>query len=394
MISKIPIIGSSLTFTDFCCAFKRGSDAKTESELADTLSEFCSGKEIFLLDSGAACLEVILSCLKEQNAKDEVIMPAYAPGILVDIVLKAGLKPVLCDVSFNTFNCDYDSLLRCISKKTLLVLVVHMFGMIMEGIEKLRLDLPRDIYIVEDCAQAMGSSVHNKKTGSFSETGFFSFGRGKNISLCAGGFIATRDKRLVESIKKYIDCLKPPKFIDQLSWLVKALLVSYVVKPGVYGFMHNFTESFKKVKQDKLSFRSKFSPFQSRLACRLLSRKESIFLNRHANGMFLLKRLKGIQELICPVVSELSRPAFNRLPFILRDPGKVSLIKKRLWDAGIESSDLYGQPLHHKFDLGYKTQEFPNACFLADGLLTLPVYPEVKMYYLIKALEVIKKDVV
>jgi dTDP-4-amino-4,6-dideoxygalactose transaminase len=78
----------------------------------------------------------------------------------------------------------------------------------------------------------------------------------------------------------------------------------------------------------------------------------------------------------------------------LRDPGKVSLIKKRLWDAGIEASDLYAQPLHHKFDLGYKTQEFPNACYLAKGLLTLPVYPEVKIHYLLKISEVIKKDAI
>jgi dTDP-4-amino-4,6-dideoxygalactose transaminase len=390
-MAKIPIIGSSLTFVDFCYAAKESFDSKAKTKLTSHLTDFCLNNEIFLLDSGAACFKVILNCLKEQSTRREVIIPAYAPGILVDIVLACGLKPVLCDISLDTFNYDYVSLLKRVSEKTLLVLVVHMFGMMMEGIEKLRFDLPDDVYIVEDCAQAMGSSANNKKAGSFSETSFFSFGRGKNISICGGGFISNRDSRLSKRIKEYIAARTQPKPVSQLAWLMKTLLVYYVVKPGVYGFLHNFTEGFKKEKLDKSLICSKFSSFQSALLSRLLSQKDIIFSSRFENGMLLLERLQEINELICPRISKLSQPAFNRLPFVLKNSEKLVLVRKKLWEAGIESSNLYKEPLHHIFDLGYQKQDFPNACFLAKGLLTLPIYPGLKMQCLLKAPEVIKK---
>jgi dTDP-4-amino-4,6-dideoxygalactose transaminase len=391
MIAKIPIIGSSLTFADFCYAAKESLDPKIETRLTSRLTDFCLNNEIFLLDSGASCFKVMLSCLKEQTARNEVIIPAYAPGILVEIVLACGLKPVLCDISLDTFNYDYASLLKCVSKKTLLVLVVHMFGMMMEGIDKLRFDLPNDVYIIEDCAQAMGSSVNNKKAGSFSETSFFSFGRGKNVSICGGGFIATRDNRLSKCIKECIFARAQPKPVRQLAWLMNTLLVSYVVKPEIYGFLHNFTEGFKKEKLDKSFIFSKFSSFQSALLSRLFSQKDIIFSCRFENGMLLLKKLQEIKELICPKISKLSQPVFNRLPFVLKNSDKLFLVRNKLWEAGIESSNLYKEPLHYIFDLGYKKQDFPDACFLAEGLLTLPVYPGLKTHHLLKMAEVIEK---
>ena len=109
--------------------------------------------------------------------------------------------------------------------------------------------------------------------------------------------------------------------------------------------------------------------------------------------MFYLKRLNGLGGLICPAVDNASRPVFNRFPVVFADSSRRNLVKQKLWDAGVESSNLYQKPLHRIFDLGYKADAFPNADFLADGLLTLPVYPGLAKRYLEVIPEVIKKYV-
>ncbi|MDD5665318.1 MAG: DegT/DnrJ/EryC1/StrS family aminotransferase [Candidatus Omnitrophica bacterium] len=391
MMFKIPIISSSIEPSDIAYAFAGIFDAEALPAFAESLSKFYSGRDIFLLDSGVSCLEVILRCLKEDRAGNEVIIPAYAPMVIIDTVLRCGLKPVLCDISVSTFNCSYDLLLKKVSEKTLLVLAVHMFGMTMEGIDKLRALLPAGVYLVEDCAQSMGSSFRGKQSGTFSDASFFSFGRGKNISLCAGGFIASGNKGLSGKIKKYLSSLKAPGGLKQLFWFINALSVTIVVNPRVYGLMHSCAKRFKEKKQYGSSGCLKLTPSQSRLGLRLFLRRDDIFLRRYENGTFLLKNIEAAQGLVTPVIEEGAYPVFNRLPVIFNDPNKLDFIKSRLWDAGIESSSLYDMPLHHIFNLGYNREDFPMACFLARGLLTLPIYPGIKIEYLIKAAEVIKK---
>ncbi|MFY9401827.1 MAG: DegT/DnrJ/EryC1/StrS family aminotransferase [Candidatus Omnitrophota bacterium] len=387
----MPIIGSSIRPSDIIDLFSNISDAAALPAFVESLSKFYCGREIFLLDSGVSCLEVILRCLKEDGGRNEVIVPAYAPMVIIDTVLRCGLKPVLCDISINTFNSDYNLLLKNVSEKTLLVLAVHMFGITIKGIDKLRAALPVDVYLVEDCAQSMGSCFNGRQSGTFSDISFFSFGRGKNISLCAGGFIALGNKNLSAKIKKYLSSVRVTGGLKQLLWFISALSVTIVVNPRVYGIMHSFVKRFKEKKHSGFCECLRFTPTQSHLGLRIFLRREEIFLSRYKNGIFLLKNLESTQGIVTPVIEEGSYPVFNRLPVVLEDPDKLSFIKSRLWDAGIESSSLYDLPLHHIFSLGYNREDFPAACFLARGLLTLPVYPDIKIEYLIKAIEVIKK---
>jgi len=69
------------------------------------------------------------------------------------------------------------------------------------------------------------------------------------------------------------------------------------------------------------------------------------------------------------------QPAFNRLPVVFRDLSKRERVEQKLWQEGIGTSRMYFKPLHHIFDLGYKREDFPQACFIAEHLLTLPTHP-------------------
>jgi len=76
----------------------------------------------------------------------EVILPAYTAGSLVVAVGKAGLKPVLCDISLDNYNAAAPDMLRLVGADTLAVVCVHMFGIPVDGIEKLRQGMPAGVF--------------------------------------------------------------------------------------------------------------------------------------------------------------------------------------------------------------------------------------------------------
>jgi len=393
MIAKTPVIGSDLRSSQLLCSLGSSFSPRQEPAFIRTLSEFTGKKHIYLLDSGLSCFYVLLKCLQNKSGRNEVVLPAYTAPSLVVAIIKAGLKPVLCDISLKDFNADHRLLQEAISSKTLAVLAVHMFGIGMAGLTQLAENLPPDIYLIEDCAQSLGSLYAGKQLGGFSHTSFYSFNRGKNLSLGSGGFIATDDERLAEKVDEYFLRLKYPSVFKQLSLFMKTCLVSWVVNPRVYFFLQAFSEGFKQHAPAKDVHCFRITPFQAALGQLIFRNKDNIFRQRYENGMLYLSRLNGSAGLICPGVDNASRPVFNRFPVIFRDTAKRELIKRKLQDAGVESSNLYHKPLHRFFDLGYKPDAFPNAGFLADGLLTLPVYPGLEKRYLEVIPEVIRKYV-
>jgi len=117
--------------------------------------------------------------------------------------------------------------------------------------------------------------------------------------------------------------------------------------------------------------------FQSALGLRGMLMAEQTFMQRHRNGMALMQRLSGIAGIRLPHIASNSFAVFNRFPVIVEDINRVAYVQNKLWQNGIESSRMYERPLHHMFELGYGRNDFPNARFLAQRLLTLPVHPGV-----------------
>jgi dTDP-4-amino-4,6-dideoxygalactose transaminase len=122
-----------------------------------------------------------------------------------------------------------------------------------------------------------------------------------------------------------------------------------------------------------------------------MKKREALFSQRYKNGMFLINALKDLKEIILPKILNDSRPVFNRLPVIFKDLRRRQEVKKRLWRQGIETSDMYSQPLHRMFNLGYGKEEFPNANYFTEHLLVLPVHPGVKQEDLMKMIKVIRE---
>ncbi len=241
--------------------------AKALEKFENQLRSYFCVKHVFLVSSGKAALTLILQSLSEITGRNEVVIPSYTCFSVPSAVIKAGLKPVICDISENDINYDFEHLEQVVSDRTLCVLATHLFGIPcdLEPIQSVARSTRS--YIVEDCAQAMGVKLYGKKVGTIGDVGFFSLGRGKNLSAASGGIIITNEDAVAEILRrKYID-LETPGLISQLRSFCVSLLLYIFSRPSLYWLPAGL--SFLKIGQTIYStdfFMGKLSGFNAGLA--------------------------------------------------------------------------------------------------------------------------------
>ncbi|MFH1062920.1 MAG: DegT/DnrJ/EryC1/StrS family aminotransferase [Candidatus Omnitrophota bacterium] len=390
MIKKIPISGTQLPITSIIASLTSlFNDNKACLKFENMIRSYVQSEYVFSLNSGLSCLYAILEALKTCSSKTEVILPAYTAGSLIIAIKKAGLKPVLCEVSPEDFNLDTNFLDKVVSENTLGIMGVHMFGIAACDIEKLKNKYP-DIFIIEDACQSMGTLINGKPVGSLGQISFFSLNKGKNLSTFGGGVIVTNDQSLAKKIIEQISKAEQQSFMMKIKIFVRLLILAWVVHPIIYGSLYPVVARFKETTPPDDIDLKKYTGLQSNLAMALLKNLEAGSNKRYENGMRLIAALESEKQLILPQILKNSKPAFNRLPIVFRDLKKREKVEVKLKQAGIETSRMYIKPLHHMFDLGYQWGNFPNAVYLAGHLLTLPCHPLLKQSDIDKIIKIIK----
>ncbi|MBI4845526.1 MAG: DegT/DnrJ/EryC1/StrS family aminotransferase [Candidatus Omnitrophica bacterium] len=375
-IRKIPVAGSNLPLSKILVSLV-ALITNRKRNFSRLLSEHAGNKQVFFLNSGLACFYLILEVLKLQSEKKEVILPAYTAGSLAVAVKKAGLKPVLCDISLEDFNMDIRLLEKAVSADTLCIVAIHMFGILQKGIERIKAKYPR-VYVIEDCAQAMGSKIADENAGNFSDISFFSFNRGKNFTTYGGGAIAVSDEKTALFLREKIMLMEKISFFADFKFFFKTLALSLAVNPYIYGMLYGLIRCFKETKPALAVEVKQYARFQECLGQALFNNINSIASQRHENGVKVIEALREIKDITVPLISAGEIPAFNRLPVLFKNSDQLEKVEKVLADAGIETSRMYFKPLHHMFELGYKIEDFPNAVYLAEHLLTFPTHPLLK----------------
>ncbi len=168
------------------------------STLCETLiAQQLGGAPAMLVPSCSAALEIAAILLNLQSG-DEVIMPSYTFTTTATSVALRGATPVFVDVDSVNFNICPDAVERAISPRTKAIIVVHYGGVPADMIRLTQIAEAHGIKIVEDAAQAYGSSLNGRPAGSFGAMSCFSFHGTKNISAGEGGALVVNDPDLVE----------------------------------------------------------------------------------------------------------------------------------------------------------------------------------------------------
>jgi perosamine synthetase len=133
---------------------------------------------------------------------DEVILTGFTCSVMVNAVFLVGATPIYADISKDTLGTSAQSVEKNISSRTKIIVAQHSFGIPCEIERICEISKKYNIFLLEDCALALDSSVNGKKVGLFGNASLFSFDHTKPINAMMGGAICTKDNDLYLKLKE------------------------------------------------------------------------------------------------------------------------------------------------------------------------------------------------
>ena len=129
---------------------------------------------------------------------DEVIVPSFTYIASVSTISITGATPVFADSLEDTWQVDPQDVQRKITPRTKAIMAVHLYGHPCEMDELVKIAKQKNIFLIEDCAEAFGSTYKGKHVGTFGDLSTFSFYGNKTITTGEGGMIVTNDETLYD----------------------------------------------------------------------------------------------------------------------------------------------------------------------------------------------------
>ena len=170
-------------------------------ELEKNLGVYIGGDvDVRLFSSATAAMEAILIA-KDIGPGDEVIVPAMSFVASANVVVRTGATPVFVDVGLESRNLDADAVRSAITEKTRGILPVHFAGMPVDMSPVYELAASKDLLVLEDAAQAIGTRYQGQQIGSFGNPVSFSFHPNKNMTTIEGGAVASNDPQLIKQLE-------------------------------------------------------------------------------------------------------------------------------------------------------------------------------------------------
>lgn len=294
----------------------------------ERLAKFLGVKYLITVNSGSSANLVAFSTLTspklgERAIKpgDEVIGVAAGFPTTVNPVLQFGAVPVFVDVDLATHNIDASKIEAAISPKTKAIMLAHGLGNPFNLDVVTALCKKYNLWLIEDCCDALGATYNGQLVGTFGDIATLSFYPAHHITMGEGGAVFTNNselKTIAESFRDWgRDCYCQPgkdntcnkRFCWKLGDLPE-------------GYDHKYTYSH-------LGYNLKISDMQAACALAQMDRLEEFISKRRANFAYLKDRLQSCAEFLhLPEATPNSEPSWFGFPLVLKE------------SAGVERVDL------------------------------------------------------
>lgn len=349
------------------------------ANLEAEMKQYFGVKYLYLLSSGKAALTIILRALAAQSPRRKVIIPAYTCFSVPSAIVRAGYQVVLCDVDPHTLDFDFANLKSIVDADTLCIVSPHLLGQVSDIQRVQAIAQPYQVPIVEDAAQAMGGRSKGRLLGTQGDIGFFSFGRGKNVTAGSGGAILTNSEALATQLSLAVQDMPECSKIDQIANILIVSAMKLLIHPRAYWLPVGLP--FLGLGETKFD---RDFPIQSLDGARVgllktwRQRLEQSNAIRAHWGQQYIDQSGHELEALSP------RPhnggAYLRVPVIM----PTSKAKRALCALGAHEglglSALYPTPISEIPELQPSLEggRFPGAQILADRMVTLPVHQYVR----------------
>jgi dTDP-4-amino-4,6-dideoxygalactose transaminase len=166
------------------------------------MCEMLGGGHAVGVGNGTDAIAIALRAL-HVSAGDEVITVANTAVATISAIGMVGAKPVFCDINPDTLQMDPEQIERRINPRTRAIIPVHLYGNAADMAAITRIASLYGLYVIEDCAQACGTLLHGRPSGTWGDIGCFSFYPTKNLGAYGdGGLCYTRKRELANAMRQ------------------------------------------------------------------------------------------------------------------------------------------------------------------------------------------------
>lgn len=345
------------------------------------LSIFIGTKFALTCNSGSSANLLAVTALtshmlKEKALKpgDEVITCATGFPTTINPILMNGMVPVFLDVDIPTYNMDVSKLEEALSPKTRAIVVAHTLGNPFNLDAVMAFAKKHNLWVVEDCCDALGATYRGKHVGTFGNIGTLSFYPAHHITMGEGGAVFTDRsilKRSLESFRDWgRDCYCAPGVDNtcgrRYEWQLGELPT---------GYDHKYTYSH-------LGYNLKITDMQAAVGCTQLDKVTDFIAARRRNFTLLKEGLRDLEEFfILPEATEHSDPSWFGFPITLRDgaPFERDALLMHLNDKKIGTRLLFaGNLLRQPYMIGRPQRvigEMTNSDIVMRSTFWIGLYP-------------------
>ena len=305
---------------------------------------------------------------------DEVITVATGFPTTVNPALQYGLVPVFVDVDIPTYNIAPAMIEAAVSSRTRAIMIAHTLGNPFDLGEVMRVAEKHDLWVIEDCCDALGATYRGQGVGTFGDIGTLSFYPAHHIPMGEGGAVFTdkpRLKRVIESMRDWgRDCWCAPGVDNTCGKRFCRKLGDLPM-----GYDHKYTYSH-------CGYNLKITDMQAAVGLAQLDRLEGFIAARQRNFDLLTDMFKRHEDVfILPEPTPDSQPSWFGYPITLRDGSPVSrealirhLDEKRIGTRLLFGGNLIRQPYMRGREYRVVGQ-LTNADIVTERTFWIGLYP-------------------
>lgn len=327
--SIIPVSGKVFSEMDLQMLVSSSLDfwltsGRFNDEFEKQLAEFLNVNFVLTTNSGSSANLLALTALtseqlgeKALKPGDEVITVAAGFPTTVNPILQNNLKPVFVDVNISTYEIDSSLIENAISEKTKAIMIAHTLGNAFDLDEITRIVKKHNLWLIEDCCDALGTTYDGKLVGTFGDIATISFYPAHHITTGEGGAVFTNNaqlKKIIESFRDWgRDCFCATGMSDtcgkRFCWELGEL---------PKGYDHKYTYSH-------IGYNLKITDMQAAVGLAQLQNLPLFIEKRKKNFKFLKTHMSKFEKFfILPEATSKSDPAWFGFPITVRKDSPFS----------------------------------------------------------------------
>ena len=318
--------------------------------LEQSVADVCNAKHGIGCASGSDALVLALMAIGI-GPGDEVICPSFTFFATASAIDRLGGVPVFADIEPGTFNIDPAHVKSLVTEKTKAIIPVHLFGQCADMDAIMAIALEHGLRVIEDCAQSIGASFNGRQCGAIGDIGCFSFYPTKNLGgFGDGGMLTTNDDELADRLR---------------------LLANHGMRPRYY--------------HAEVGINSRLDSIQAAMLGVKMNHLDSISTGRQENAANYdrLFAQSGLNKCVsAPICDDRSGHVWNQYTIRINGHFDRDDVRAKLAERNVGAEIYYPVPLHQQecfAKLGYKTGDLPETEKAAGCVLSIPIFPELKL---------------